>query len=192
MANLTKRQLSASLQKMLTQNQLDKITIQDLVNEAQVSRKTFYYHFQDIYDLLEWTLVEEGKKLLVEGRGEDGWKNNLWNVFRYLHQHQAAIVNIYRSQKDGGLLRRHVASLILPLLEQDFDSQPGHERVAPEDREFLLDLYSHGIVEFFYRWIGDGMKPEPEQTMARLSRLFEGSMGDFIQRYNRTAAAPPQ
>ena len=53
MSNLTKRQLSVSLQKLLVQNQLDKITIQDLVNEAQVSRKTFYYHFQDIYDLLD-------------------------------------------------------------------------------------------------------------------------------------------
>ncbi|MCI8935140.1 MAG: TetR family transcriptional regulator, partial [Clostridiaceae bacterium] len=75
MSNLTKRQLSVSLQKLLVQNQLDKITIQDLVNEAQVSRKTFYYHFQDIYDLLEWTLVDEGKKLLTERQGEDGWKN---------------------------------------------------------------------------------------------------------------------
>ena len=187
MSNLTKRQLSVSLQKLLVQNQLDKITIQDLVNEAQVSRKTFYYHFQDIYDLLEWTLVDEGKKLLIERQGEDGWKNNLWNVFQYLHGHKATIMNIYRSQKDGGLLRRHMASLILPLLEQDFDSQPGHEQVAEEDREFLLNLYSHGIVEFFYHWIGDGMKPEPEQTMARLSRLFDGSMEDFIRRYQAGA-----
>lgn len=183
MSNLTKRQLSVSLQKLLAEKQLDKITIQDLVNEAQVSRKTFYYHFQDIYDLLEWTLVEEGKKLLAEGRGEDGWKYNLWNVFQYLHSHKAVIMNVYRAQRDGALLRRHVASLILPLLEQDFDSQPGHERVTEEDRQFLLDLYSHGIVEFFYRWIGDGMKPDPEQTMARLSRLFDGSMEDFIRRY---------
>ena len=87
MSNLTKRQLSVSLQKLLVQNQLDKITIQDLVNEAQVSRKTFYYHFQDIYDLLEWTLVDEGKKLLTERQGEDGWKNNLWNVFQIGRAH---------------------------------------------------------------------------------------------------------
>ncbi len=186
-ALFTKQAMYHALKKLITTKSINKITIKDITDTCGLNRQTFYYHFKDIYDLLEWTLVDEGKKLLTERQGEDGWKNNLWNVFQYLHGHKATIMNIYRSQKDGGLLRRHMASLILPLLEQDFDSQPGHEQVAEEDREFLLNLYSHGIVEFFYHWIGDGMKPEPGQTMARLSRLFDGSMEDFIRRYQAGA-----
>ena len=52
MANTTKRALAAALKKRLTLTTLDKITIQQLVDDAEVSRKTFYYHFQDVYDLL--------------------------------------------------------------------------------------------------------------------------------------------
>ena len=55
MSNLTKRALAASLKKLLERAPLDKITIQDLVDDAEVSRKTFYYHFQDIYALMEWS-----------------------------------------------------------------------------------------------------------------------------------------
>ena len=48
MANTTKRMLSLSLKKLLEKNTLDNITIQDITDDAEVSRKTFYYHFQDI------------------------------------------------------------------------------------------------------------------------------------------------
>lgn len=187
MANLTKRVLAAALKHRLTQTPLDKITVQDLVNDAQVSRKTFYYHFQDIYDLLEWALIDEGRRVL-EGHGAgDTWQAKMWNTFVYFRENRSMVLNIYRSvQKDGEFLERHVARLLRPLLEQLFDAQPGSEQVQAEDRAFLLDLYSYGMVKLFLHWIGDGMRPEAEQMMARINRLFSGSMGDFIRRYLST------
>ena len=64
MANTTKRMLSMSLKKLLSKTTLDNITIQDITDDAEVSRKTFYYHFQDIYDLLDWTLQEDARHLV--------------------------------------------------------------------------------------------------------------------------------
>ena len=58
MANTTKRMLSMSLKKLLSKTTLDSITIQDITDDAEVSRKTFYYHFQDIPSLLEEIIVE--------------------------------------------------------------------------------------------------------------------------------------
>ena len=58
MANTTKRARAAALKKRLTLTTLDKITIQQLVDDAEVSRKTFYYHFRDVYELLEWLLID--------------------------------------------------------------------------------------------------------------------------------------
>ena len=48
---LTKRALEDSLKRLLLQKPLTKITIADLTEDCGVSRMTFYYHFQDIYDL---------------------------------------------------------------------------------------------------------------------------------------------
>ena len=59
MASATKKMLSISLKELLSKNTLDNITINNITDLAGVSRKTFYYHFQDIYDLLEWTLKED-------------------------------------------------------------------------------------------------------------------------------------
>ena len=74
MANTTKRMLSMSLKKLLSKTTLDNITIQDITNDAEVSRKTFYYHFQDIYDLLDWTLQEDARHLVANKINLDNWE----------------------------------------------------------------------------------------------------------------------
>ncbi|HCY78991.1 MAG TPA: dihydroxyacetone kinase transcriptional activator DhaS, partial [Clostridiales bacterium] len=54
MASSTKEALGNALKKMLSVKPIDKITVKDLVEECGVNRQTFYYHFDDVYDLLEW------------------------------------------------------------------------------------------------------------------------------------------
>ena len=57
MSQTTKRALEASLKKLLLQKPLNKITINDITEDCGVNRMTFYYHFKDIYDLVDWILV---------------------------------------------------------------------------------------------------------------------------------------
>lgn len=183
MANTTKRALAAALKKRLTLTTLDKITIQQLVDDAEVSRKTFYYHFQDVYDLLEWLLIDEGKRVLEGNTTADTWQKGLGNVLEYLQNNRTIILNIFRSvQNDVNYLKVHVTKLILPLMERIFDEQPGHERVAAEDREFILKFYSLGVVELVMTWIESGMKPDAETLMRQINKIFSGSMEITIQR----------
>ena len=51
MSQTTKRAIEASLKHLLLKKPLDKITINDIAEDCGISRMTFYYHFQDIYDL---------------------------------------------------------------------------------------------------------------------------------------------
>ena len=64
LSNITKRMLSLSLKKLLSRTTLDNITVQAVTEDAEVSRKTFYYHFHDVYDLLKWTLTEETRRFM--------------------------------------------------------------------------------------------------------------------------------
>lgn len=74
MSQATKRMMEASLKKLLLQKPLPKITINDITDDCGISRMTFYYHFKDIYDLVEWACVEDatqalkGKKPMTPGR----------------------------------------------------------------------------------------------------------------------------
>ena len=96
MANTTKRALAAALKKRLTLTTLDKITIQQLVDDAEVSRKTFYYHFQDVYDLLEWLLIDEGKRVLEGNTTADTWQKGLGNVLEYLQNNRGLFLYLHQ------------------------------------------------------------------------------------------------
>lgn len=55
----TKRMLANTLIALMSKKSLSKITVSEIVKECQINRKTFYYHFEDIYELLEWHLEQE-------------------------------------------------------------------------------------------------------------------------------------
>lgn len=67
MSQVTKRALEASLKNLLLKKPLSKITINDITEDCGINRMTFYYHFKDIYDLVEWSCAEDAKKAL-EGK----------------------------------------------------------------------------------------------------------------------------
>ena len=60
----TKKALSASLKKFMEKKALSKITVSEIVADCNVNRKTFYYHFQDIRELLKWTLEQEAVEVV--------------------------------------------------------------------------------------------------------------------------------
>ena len=66
MASSTKEALGNALKKMLAIKPIDKITVKDLVEECGVNRQTFYYHFDDVYDLMEWVFEEDANRVLPD------------------------------------------------------------------------------------------------------------------------------
>lgn len=183
MSNATKRVLAMALKERLSRQRLDEITIQNLVDDAEVSRKTFYYHFQDVYALLEWLFLEEGKRILEGNVSAATWQIGMRKIFAYAQENKAVILNVYRCLEDReALLEIHITRLVRPLLERIFSEMPHSAQVNPEDRKMILDFYAFGLVELFLRWVGNGMKPDGGQLMDRLDRIFSGSMESLIQR----------
>lgn len=74
MSQMTKRALVASLKDLLAEKPLDKITVTDLTEHCGVNRMTFYYHFKDIYDLVEWACIESATRALAGQKTYDTWQ----------------------------------------------------------------------------------------------------------------------
>ena len=62
MSDITKNALAASLKKLLNRKTLNKITVKDITDDCGVNRQTFYYHFHDVYELVEWIFIHELEK----------------------------------------------------------------------------------------------------------------------------------
>ena len=84
----TKLQLAAALKTLMAQKPMDKITISELTGICNIRRQSFYYHFEDIYDLLRWMIENEAISLLKQQEGALLWKEGLLQLFRYLEENR--------------------------------------------------------------------------------------------------------
>ena len=143
LAPSTKLALASSLKRLLQKKFLDDITVKEIVEDCEVNRQTFYYHFQDIYDLLHWFLDHETVQVVQDC---PSWQEALMAVFRYIQENHMIIYHIYRS---GG--RDHLdcqfftmsRALVVLLLENASDGLS----ISQRDREFLVDKSGAD-----YRW----------------------------------------
>ena len=122
--------MSNALKEQLKKKKLSKITINDIASACNISRMTFYYHFQDIYDLTEWTLEEAAGRAIGENRTYESWQQGFEGLLRELQANQTLILNIYRSM-DREMIERYLLkkaeSLLMPVVEQESHGLPVNE-----------------------------------------------------------------
>lgn len=97
MSQVTKRALEASLKKLLLERPLDKITVTDIAEDCGINRMTFYYHFKDIYDLVEWACQEDARRILDGKRTYTTWQEGFRRILDGLIDNRPFILNVYRS-----------------------------------------------------------------------------------------------
>lgn len=187
MTNLTKRAMADALKKLLSQRTLEHITIQDVADEADVSRKTFYYHFHDIYDLVEWILVDECRTLAQAKDSGDFWMKDVAAALSYAAENRSWVLNIYQSM-ERPQLERILRRIITPQIEEMFDRALDGRPVHGEDRRFVLDVLTYGMTGLFLSWVGEGMRSDAAFLQDRLGYFFQDSIQHMAERCAADAA----
>ena len=95
MTEMTKKALALSLKKLLEKKPLSKITVTDIAAECGINRHTFYYHFRDIYDLLEWIYVSETEEYILREGVPANWQESLTRLFQYCLENKKFVVTTY-------------------------------------------------------------------------------------------------
>ena len=85
----TRQALAEALKELMAQKPVDKITIHDLTERCGIRRQNFYYHFEDVYDLMRWMFEEEADSLLRQHEGTLLWQEGLLQIFHYLEANRA-------------------------------------------------------------------------------------------------------
>lgn len=184
MVNTTKEALALSLKKLLLQKTLDKITVKDVVEDCGVNRQTFYYHFQDIYDLLSWLFVQEAEKTLKENRTHDTWKIGLLQGLYYIREHKKLIVNAYHSVARENL-ERYLYTVTFDLMMYVIEEEAVGFKVDKEDKKFIADFYKYAFVGLVLEWIREGMKEEPEKIVSQLGKLIDGNFKKDLAKFEK-------
>lgn len=181
MSQMTKRALEASLKELLRHKPLDKITVSDLTDHCGVNRMTFYYHFKDIYDLVEWACLEDARRALDEKKTYDTWQQGLLQIFEAVQENKPFILNVYRC-----VHREQVEKYLQPLVDQllldVIEEESAGMVIREEDKQFIAKVYAYIFIGIMLDWIKEDMREAPQEIVVRLGKLLQGSISAAISR----------
>ena len=182
MAKTTKQALEASLKRMMLKKPLDKITIRDLTEDCGISRMAFYYHFKDIYDLVEWVCVEDAAQALQGKKTYDTWQEGLTQIFEAVLDNKPFLLNAYRCISREQM-ERFLFRLTYGLIRGVVEEKSQGVAIQEEDKAFIAEFYKYSFVGILLDWIRQGMSGDYHVMVQKISTTMRGSLSHAIDQF---------
>lgn len=173
----TKRTLAASLKGFMEKKPLSKITVSEIIADCGVNRKTFYYHFEDIYALLKWMLEEEAIEVVKQFDLPVDYRQAVIFVMNYVRENKHLLCCVYDSMGRDELKRFFYADFI-GIIETVIENTERQLDVhADEDfKKFLAHFYTEAVSGLLIDEFKDKEGHDPEKAVEYLSVILNNSL----------------
>lgn len=187
MPQFTKQALAGALKTMLQTKPLDKITVKSLVETCGINRQTFYYHFQDIYDLLGWIYRTEALNAIESSKTYSTWQHGLLIILEYVQENKTLCTNTYRSMGREHL-EKFLNDVLIQLLGDVIDEIAGDRPLRAEDKAFITRFYCYAFAGVLLNWIHEGIETPCTKIVENVSCVMEGSLVHAVERFSANPA----
>ena len=164
-----RRLISDTFSELVKTQDVDKITVTMLIGECHISRQTFYYHFQDKYELLDWFYYEECFVPILDGITFDNWHLRIKQLLDTLKKEKVFYSNVIKNAGEG--FSNYLYSITSTLFEEAAAVLDEEGLVNGEEKKFIGSFYAYGICGVVMQWVTDGMKEQTDEVAQRLRRL---------------------
>ncbi|MBR6825720.1 MAG: TetR/AcrR family transcriptional regulator C-terminal domain-containing protein [Oscillospiraceae bacterium] len=182
----SKEQIQVSFRRLLFKKSLDKITVRDIVEDCGLTRNTFYYHYEDIYDLFDDYLDMQTREAWRSMPANSPWDQVLLTLICSIFDSPQTGRHIMSSKKSD-TMRLYLNRLLEAMIERYIDRNMTGLQVAAEDRRMICDGVTHGIYGLLEQWISG---PDASAMHSRLRRVIQSFEGGIRLSLEYCAAHP--
>lgn len=169
MSNLTKQAIKTSFMKLLEETPITKITVRAIVEDCGVNRNSFYYHYQDVPDLVEEIIKDDIDALITHYPHITSLRECVNVVIHYALDHKRAILHIYNSA-NRIYFEQNLMKLCKYLVESYCNEGFEARDISEYDRAIVVRILKCQLFGLIIDWIERGM---PEEAIAETLRAFE-------------------
>ena len=179
MAKSTKNEIVATLGILLRTKRLDDITVTELVEQCNISRQAFYYHFSDLYGVVDYAIqkVLEG----LEIPSPDQWRVDLEKALTLLRENRAVVLNVYRAY-ERSYVEHDLRRWAMPLVEGRVRLAARKYNVTEDQIGFMTELLTEGLASIVLSWVERGMPSSVIERMDDFDILVEGCLDYTMER----------
>lgn len=175
-SNITKLALSNALKELLKEQSFEKISVSDICQRCHMNRKSFYYHFRDKYDLVNWIFDTEFIALMQENQLDfnlaDYSFDERWRSIeihcRYFYENRRFYRRVLTEEGQNSFAA-HFREFLQPILRLRVEALLDQDDVPQMVYDFVVD----GIVCAIERWLLDKECAPVEEFMYNLKKLVQ-------------------
>lgn len=166
---ITKRALADALKQVCREKPFDKISISNITSVWGLNRQTFYYHFQDKYELLSWIYYNENFAKIADDITLLNWSQKICELLENMMEEKLFYMNTIKEQEHT--FESYLFEMVKALLCEAILKLDEEKKLTKEDRDFDAEFYAYGICGIILDWAEKGMKTEPGLVTERLKSL---------------------
>ena len=173
----TKKMFADSLKRVMRKKDFSKITVSEIVQDCGVNRKTFYYHFGDIYALLKWMFEEEAIDVVRHFDLLVDYEEAIHFIMKYIDENDYIISCAYNSIGRDEMKRFFCADFlgIISSVINSVEINTG-KIFDVEFKEYVAKFYTEAIAGMLIDWIKQKEKYDREKVIRYLTTIIRTAL----------------
>jgi len=170
---ITKEALASSLKSLMKVKPLSKISVKDITEYCNISRNSFYYHFTDKYDLINWIFYSETLKEVNIFFEPDRWAESFINLCKYLNANSGFYRHAFRYVGQNSL-SEYLLEFYFELVKIHVDTSYAEIgfKLDPDELYLIARMQAHSYVGIIMDWVRAGMSDDYMNYFERLKRVY--------------------
>lgn len=185
-AQFTQKAILDTFTGMLRRMPFEKITVSAIVAGCGISPNTFYYHYRDIYDLLEHWLQLVKKRYILEPLQTSDWKKVLRALLGMMKQNSALVYHLFNSTSREWI-ERYCFEASGDTFYALIRDAVGTEALPEEEMRYLAQYTGCAFLGLVLRYLWRNMEIDIDRSMEKFSAIFENNLRWAIENAQREA-----
>lgn len=183
LADFTRKAIKDTFMALLEKYPLSEITIKRIVSECGINRNTFYYHYQDLPDLIDEMIKEETESIIAKYPTVSTILECFDAITEFASNKERAIMHIYRSV-NREVFERHLMNVCEYFVAEYVDTVLTGTAIKDADRKTVINYYKCVCFGLVLEWLELGMQEEYARDIRRIFLLKHNFAAEFAQLLN--------
>lgn len=179
--NYTKNLIKQEFIKLLDKKSLHNITVTEIAKQCKIERKTFYYHYENLPQLVKEIFDEELEDVIEEFNETLSWEESFISATKFILENKKVVKHMYESDYKVEL-EKYIFSLSGEIMKKYVRRVAKDTNAQEIDIKLIAFFYQCALSSSLIQWVATDMKTDPKLVTRRLGKLMDGNILESLKR----------
>lgn len=173
--NYTKNLIKQEFIKLLNKKSLHNITVTEIAKQCKIERKTFYYHYENLPQLVKEIFDEELERVIEEFNETLSWEESFILAAKFILYNKKVVKHMYESDYKIEL-EKYIFSISGEIMRKYVRRVAKDTQAKEIDIKLIAYFYQCALSSSLIQWLATDMKTDPKAIARRIGELMDGNI----------------